>query len=129
MFRKKEIALCIFCIVLFISVCVSANAENKEKEGIQVRTINYDDIPWEESVGDFTNKLNISPETVLKLSELYLLEIHPEMIENKSPTIQMIKDSDIYVISYGTIPIQAGGDINIAIHSRTGEVLKMWAGE
>ena len=94
-----------------------------------MQIINYDDVPWDESIGDFTNDLIITPEMALKLSELYLTEINPSMLEDKSASVQTIRDSDVYIITYIPEPTKLGGDISIAINFKTAEVLKMWAGE
>jgi hypothetical protein len=91
--------------------------------------MNYDDIPWDEEVGDFTNQLEIQPETALKIAELLLVDYSENILNDKTPVLFTVENEDIYVISYILTERQPGGDINIAINSKTGEVLKMWAGE
>ena len=131
---RKHILLTILILVLTtLTACannVDASIENTGEEvKISVQTINYDDVPWDESIGDFTHDLIITSEMALKLSELYLAEINPSMLEDKSVSVQIIKDSEICVITYAHYPSKLGGDISIAISLKSGEVLKMWAGE
>ena len=65
----------------------------------------------------------------LKLAALYLAEVNLIITEDKNVSVQKVKERDIYVITYLPNPLQLGGDINVALHSKTGEVLKMWSGE
>ncbi len=124
MYKRIAMTVCFFYISLYFSGCVSAKTETT-----QVHLIHDDALPWDDSVGDFTDKLDIKPETAVKMAELLLLDVTPEQLKDKKRNLHKIADKDIYVISYISKENVLGGDINIAIHSKTGEVLKMWAGE
>ena len=131
--RKHILLIISILVITILTACannVDTSVENTGEEvKISVQAINYDDIPWNESIGDFTHDLIITPEMALKLSELYLAEIDPNMLKDKSVSVQTINDSDICIIIYAPYPSKLGGDISIAINLKSGEVLKMWAGE
>jgi len=132
---KKYILLiiAIFAVATLTGCANNADASienNIEEVKISVKTIDYDAVPWDDPIGDFTHKLTITPEMAVKLSELYLTEINPDVLEeNKSVSVRIIEENDICVINYAHYPPILGGDISIAINLKSGEVLKMWAGE
>jgi len=131
--KVNRLLFFVFLLCIFLTACTVAPNDNlKNQDGdvsLFVEAINYDDVPWNESIGDFTHDLFITPELALKLAALYLAEVNLIITEDKNVSVQKVKESDIYVITYLPNPLQLGGDINVALHSKTGEVLKMWSGE
>ncbi|MDR1688448.1 MAG: hypothetical protein LBS21_07535 [Clostridiales bacterium] len=110
--------------------------DNAEKSGeidveeIEIQKIKYDDVPWDESPGDFTDELDIGPETAVKIAEFLLTENDPNRLNDMVfQLIEFIEDENIYVIHFWESDNAPGYSISIAIHSKTGAVLKMWAGE
>lgn len=128
---KKFILIILVLVTLTIGIGMLTKNKNvtiiDENDIIKVA---YDDVPWEEDVGDFTNEVEISPETAMRIGELLLLQDNPSALDDKpSRSIEKIIDKDIYIVTYSKGDEWVGGCYSIAINYKTCEILKIWAGE
>jgi len=112
---------------------VDDGIEQEEMESVGImdyRTIQYDSIPWDDPIGDFTHTLDMSPETAIEIAKLVLSDTvsGPRELEDRIILLGKVDGRDIYVVTLG-IEGMVGGCLSVAINSKTGEILKMWAGE
>lgn len=118
-----------FIILLLAVVGGCIFAEKKERMEIHLETIAYNDIPWQETVGDFTHKLQIDMEVAEEIANLIFKQMKPDIMSSTDSYVYAVKDTDIVVVSRMPNNGAVGGDYNIAIDCSTGKILKMWCGE
>lgn len=123
----------ILVLVATLTVGSETLAKNKNVTKIDEKDISevgYDYVPWKEDIGDFTNKVDISPETAIRIGELILLQDNPNALDDKpSRSVKKIIDSDLYIVTYSKGDEWVGGCYSMVINYKTCEVLKIWAGE
>lgn len=134
---KTKVALVIVVVIALIEGIVIMNGNDSEDvkqnryviDYDEIEEIGYDSVPWDDDMGDFTDKIIISPETAIKIGELILTNGNPNKLNDvPNREVKKIINSDIYVVSYYNKDM-LGGDYSMAINRKTGEVLKAWAGE
>jgi hypothetical protein len=122
------VAVCLLGMLYCFASCANNNNESAEVDD-EMGFLEYKDIPWNDPIGDFTDRLEISEGTAQKIAELVLLDTGHNSLANLASSVAFLEDEKIFVVSYYPKEIMAGGDINVAIKATTGEILKMWSGE
>ena len=131
---KKKLILTLF---IFGSViCVACSTEVKEKEAMQqeMKVDNsyvFDAKKIKNSGnGIYTEKIISNKRIALEYSNMILEKIlEKDINEYKEVNISYDTKKEIWVLTYSLGKETLGGDVNVAIEKKRGEILLIWLGE